>query len=358
MKIAQNSFRFQSDKRQFGGLLMLLSFCLIVMPLASIAGAFGPDGANTTDASTIPFWGMFGGLCIFITGVAGVITGYMAAVHDWSHWHLTVFLKFAVQTAWISYMTDMVAVGQGAKLPAAMNMFIPMTYSPEDADVKFVGAMGVISILCYGFAFAGSMAFMVWGLHAYNIGMPESHNGNYFKARIPFYSGVLAVAGLAQFLLGAWCQGRFDMDVLEKGPVKVAFLVVVYPGISMFIGLLQFINGVWGIARSLGYFQIKNVYQFSMAFQWIMVLALQNIAQIAYLPGGTAAPVAPTLAAFSLSLTLFPAYLDYKISTLPDTLPHDYYSDMITHEKIEEMEVSATHDEVDNQEQTRTEIDV
>ena len=48
------AFRFQSDKRQFGGLLMLLSLCTVIMPLANIVSAFGPNGANSKDPSTIP----------------------------------------------------------------------------------------------------------------------------------------------------------------------------------------------------------------------------------------------------------------------------------------------------------------
>ena len=93
------AFRFQSDKRQFGGLLMLLSLCTVIMPLANIVSAFGPNGANSKDPSTIPFWGIVAGLCVFVFGVTGVLTGYMATVHDYSNRFLNIFLMIAIQTA-------------------------------------------------------------------------------------------------------------------------------------------------------------------------------------------------------------------------------------------------------------------
>lgn len=325
------AFRFQSDMRQFGGLLMLLSFCTVVMPLANIVSAFGPNGANSKDPSTIPLWGTVAGLCVFVFGVTGVLTGYMATVHDYSNRYLNIFLMIAIQTAWIGYITDMVAVGQASQLPAATNAFIPLEYNPEDVDVKFVGAMGILGIMVYGFGFVGSMSFMVFSLHAYTTGKPESRSGSYFSGRMVTYSSVLAVAGLVQFLLGAWCQGRFEMNVLgeDGGPVAVAFFIITYPGISMYIGLLQMVNGIWGITRAQENNKNKKnsipIYQLSLGFQWINVLVLQDIVQIGYLPGGMLAPVAPFLACWSLGLTLMPAYLDHKMATLPETFPEDYY---------------------------------
>ena len=128
-------------------------------------------------------------------------------------------------------------------------------------------------------------------------------------------------------LLGVWCQARLGMNVLEDGPVPVAFFVVTYPpGILIYVGLLQMINGIWGIARARGYLQIKNnIYQVSLGFQWINVLVLQDIVQLSYSSWGMLAPVAPTLAAWTVGLSPMPAYLDHKMSTLPETFPDDYY---------------------------------
>ena len=327
MKISPNNLRYQSDRRQFGALLMLLGFTAIIFPLANIVSGFGPAGAQSTNPSEIPFWGLVAGLCVFIIGVTAVMTGYLSVVHDWSHPKLTLFLMIIVQTTWIGYITDMTAVGQAAQLPAAENGFIPPAYDPTDADVKVVGALGIVGILTYGFSFAGSLAFMAWSLHAYNTGNPETRSGSYFKGRMDFYSLVLVLAGLVQFILGTYTRARFNHRVLEEGPIGVAFLVVSYPGISIFIGLVQIMNGLWGLARVRGYFTTPKVFQMSLAMQWVMVLVLQVVSQIAYLPGGGLAPLAPSLAAFSFGLSMTPAFLDYKMSSLPAEFPDDYYCD-------------------------------
>ena len=351
MKTTQpDSYRFQSDIRQYGGLLMLLSFSQVVMPLVGIVSAFGPNGANTNDPSQIPFWGMIAGLFVFIFGVTGVFTGYMATVHDWSNKYLNIFLMIIIQTAWIGYITDMTAVSKGAMMSAEMNGFIPVAYNPEDVDVKFVGAMGVLGIMVYGFGFVGSMAFMVFSLNAYTTGKPESRSGNYFRGRMMMYSVILALAGFFQFLLGTWCQARFNMNTLENGPIAVAFFIVSYPGSSMYIGRLQMVSGVWGIARARGYLNMTkyNIYQFVLGFQWINVLVLQDIAQIGYLPAGMLAPVAPFLACFSLGLTLMPAYLDHKMNTLPDTFPEDYYTINVSMDSVDPLEYSEDNNDDNN----------
>ena len=63
------------DKRQIGGLLMLLSFCALVMPLATIVGNFGPDGTATIDAMENAK--LAGAFFLFFIGLLGLFVGYM-----------------------------------------------------------------------------------------------------------------------------------------------------------------------------------------------------------------------------------------------------------------------------------------
>jgi len=321
------AYRFQSDVRQIGGLLMLTSFCCLVMPLANISKAFEPTGPATRDPSTIPFWGMVAGISVFIIGTTGVLAGFLATVHDYSHKYLNYFLMVIIQTAWIGYITDMVAVSMAAGLDASENKFIPLDYNPTNSDVRFVGAMGVLGIMVYGFSFVGSMAFLVWSLHSYTTNNFADRSGSYFRSRLTTYSLALTIAGLVQFLLGCVCKARFDVTDKSQ-PVMVAFLMVTFPEISIFVGLLQLLNGLWGVARSFGVGVGKTVnFQISLAFQWIAVLVLQDLVQVSRLPGDAGIPLTPFLAVFSLGLTLMPAYLDHKANTLPTTMPDDYYDE-------------------------------
>jgi len=324
-------YHFQSDMRQVGGVLMLLSFAALINPLAGIVSAFGPNGPFYsesgpfyTDPSSNEVWILVGNFCVFIWGTIGVLTGYMACVHDWSHKWLNIFMMYAIQTAWIGYIAGMSAAGQGGRLSARDNVFIPLSYLPNDTDVRFVGAMGILGIMAYGFAFAGSVAFMVWLLHAYTVGSPETRSGDYFKGRMIFYCGVLAWAGFIMFILGCWCRARFGKNELLV-PVSVAMWTVSRTGIFIFTGMVQMFNGFWGLFRVYGLFETKpNFYQYSLAFQWLLVLCFQDIMSLA-LVTPFMAHHAPSLAAFSLGLSLMPAFLDHKRTSLPATFPADYY---------------------------------
>jgi hypothetical protein len=102
LKMNSANYHMQSDKRQFGGMLMLLGFCAVIQPLANLVGAFGPDGANSTHLGEIPFWGMVGAFCLLFNGIFAVFTGYVSNVHDWSHRYLTSMLIITIQVSAMS----------------------------------------------------------------------------------------------------------------------------------------------------------------------------------------------------------------------------------------------------------------
>jgi len=210
----------------------------------------------------------------------------------------------------------------------------------------------VMGILTYGFAFVGSGAFMAFSLHAYNTGKPETRSGDYFGPRLRFYSIILAFAGFLQLVLGIFCAKKGGMNVLTEGPITAAFLIVTYPVIAIFVGLIQVINGGCGVARSMGFLANNPaaiaIYPMSLAFQWFCVLSLQVLAQIGYLPGGDMAPAAPMVVAMSLGLSLMPAYLDHKMRTLPQSFPEDYY--------YTEVEASRLHSYATKQEESPLDI--
>lgn len=98
--------KYESDQRQFGGMLMMTGFCSIIQPLANIASSIGPGGAYVIHPSEIGLWSLVGAFCLFINGVFAVITGYMACIHDTSHYLMTGFLIVLIQSAFIPYITE------------------------------------------------------------------------------------------------------------------------------------------------------------------------------------------------------------------------------------------------------------
>ena len=296
--------------------------------IGHVVSAFGPDGAMTTDVSDIHFWQMLAALGLFINGILGVILGYMACVHDFSHPYLTFGMNVIIQWAWMTYLGDSSYVGMMANDDPSEQGLIPIAYDPSQRDVRFVAAMGVMGVLNYGFAYMGAFSFMTFCLHKYNTQEYQQRTAEYFRGRLGFYSASLALAGLVQLMLGAYCASNFGgMGVLEYGPIQAAMLIVNYPSVAIAIGMIQIIHGLWGLARSMGFHSGPNdsLYQVSMMVQWILVLCLQIVMQLAYLPGPEMAAAAATVTGVSFGINMMPAFLDQKMRNTPEVFPQGYY---------------------------------
>jgi hypothetical protein len=110
----------------------------------------------------------------------------------------------------VAYTKSGLLIKQAPLLPLLTYSSLPLfpfqspVYSPSKADVAFVGAMGILGVLCYGICFLGSLAFMAFSIYAYQVGKPGDRGAGYYRGRLAFYSGLLVIVGLAQLMLGAY----------------------------------------------------------------------------------------------------------------------------------------------------------
>jgi hypothetical protein len=223
--------RFKSDKRQLGGMLMLLGTTALVFPLANIATKVGPDG--TTASENIPLSSLIASVFVVNMGIVSMVLGYLSLVHDYGNKYLTGSLIAFTQLAWVPFITDLTNVGKTARSGVG---FIPAAYDPSEGDVRFVGAMGMLGILGYGAGFLGSLAFIQFALYQYQSGNAQSRPGSYYRGRLSFYCFELFLVGLSQFLLGIYTISSFGKGPLDF-PVGVAMYTVYFPEISIFCGL-------------------------------------------------------------------------------------------------------------------------
>jgi hypothetical protein len=291
--------------------------------MANLAGLVGPDG--TTANEGIGLSSLIASVCVIAIGLSGMLTGYSALVHDYSNKLLTGWLLIIVQTAWIPYITDMTNVGKLANANAP-GTFIPAVYLPSDSDVWVFGAGGILGVFSYGAAFLGSLAFMSFSLYAYQTGKPGDRAADYFRGRMKIYSFLVMVAGIAQLMLGA-----FTLSSIGSGPLLpaagVAMFTITYPEISVTVGLVYILNGIWGLYRSFTR-PTDNYFQMSLAFQYLLTVSLMIVTQISYLPGGALAAAAPSRGCLTLGIHIMPAFLDYKSRSTPEELTSDYYGDL------------------------------
>lgn len=288
--------------------------------MANLSGLIGPDG--TTANEGIPLASLIAGICVVTIGLTGMITGYLALVHDYGHKLLTGWALIIVQTAWIPYITDMTNVG---KLAATGQAFIPAVYAPTESMVHATGAFGIMGIFSFGACFLGSLSFMAFALYAFQAGKPGDRDAAYFRGRLRTYSFLVFVAGVAQLLLGVLVLSEIGSGPLVP-PVGVAMFTVTFPEISIFVGVVYIANGVFGFYRAFSKPSADDhIFQFGIAFQYFCTVVLMIIVQIAYLPGGTLAPAAPSRACLTLGAHVLPAFLDYKARSTPENLPDNYY---------------------------------
>ena len=96
-KAKNDSARFQADRRQLAGLLLVTSFAVIVFPLAEIAGTLPVDEGSPLPPAAKA--GLVGGLFEVAYAVISVAAAYSDVVHDAGHRYMYLFLSVFVQTA-------------------------------------------------------------------------------------------------------------------------------------------------------------------------------------------------------------------------------------------------------------------
>ena len=168
---------------------------------------------------------------------------------------------------------------------------------------------------------------MAFALFAYQVGKPTDRTASYFQSRLTYYGCGLVLAGFSQLLLGAYVTSKFGSGPLVPA-IGVAMYIVHFPGINIFVGLIQFLTGVFALLRRYGIMnngKDDNRLQYCACFMWLCMLSMQILTQVGYAPEGMLAPAAPTIACLSLGISLMSAYLDYKMRNTPKVLPADYY---------------------------------
>lgn len=168
---------------------------------------------------------------------------------------------------------------------------------------------------------------MAFALYAYQCGKPSARTSSYYKSRISFYGSGLALAGFAQLLLGSYVLSKFGGGGLVP-PVRVAMFTVSFPEISITMGLIQLLMGIWALLRRFGFLvQAADNYTYQICgfIMWILMLSMQIVTQVGYAEAGMFAPAAPSYACLYLGIALMSPFLDYKMKTTPEEFPADYY---------------------------------
>mmetsp|Transcript_54860 Transcript_54860/g.81467 ORF Transcript_54860/g.81467 Transcript_54860/m.81467 type:complete len:337 (+) Transcript_54860:109-1119(+) len=319
--------RFDADMRQHGGLQLAYSLLITIGSLSGIARISAGGGNTPTEG--LPLFNLIASCFLCLVGTLGTIVGWLVVVNDRGHKTLSMANNVVIQFTWLPFLGGLVGTAMNAAAGNA-DAFNLGAYNATSGDVSFVGAMGFLGILSNASAFAGSVGFTSFSIHAYQDGKATTRSGKYFRGRMTYYCCLQLIAGFSQLALGSHILGNFGKGPLSP-PVQTGTYLVFFPEISVTVGTIQLLVGFVGIARRCGMLggndsQGSLMYTGMCFFMWICMLSMQILVQTSYPAGDTAVAAAPTQAAMFFALATFPAYLDWKMRSVPDEIPADYFT--------------------------------
>jgi hypothetical protein len=226
--------RFKADRRQLGGLLLLLGTCATIEPLTGVNYFLGT--ADFPSASVIQIASFAGGILEIVFGSLAMVVGYLSLIHDYGHKRLSVALLVLMQGAWVPFATRIYNLVTETSAPYAIETesfqspdskivsedfvstaFIPEEYLPTVRDVQIVGSSGIVGEITYMTAFFGGLAFSAFSIYIFDAGKATTRDARYYHGRLLFYSFVIIFAGLSQLLLGTYI-----LFVFGTGPLYPA----------------------------------------------------------------------------------------------------------------------------------------
>jgi hypothetical protein len=310
------NFPYESHWRELAGLALLMGVVVIIQPFSDFTNLTS-DGEKHD--GTLSWIRVGGGLCLVTVGVMSVLVSYNTLVHNG---HTDPFMKNLLVALLVGGHTGYIVYITGVR-----------DYAAEKCSISFDVAMMASIVRFYEFvsvlALAGSFLF---AMYDFINGTPKSPATS-FRGRMFFYSFVVALVGFTQLLLGSYIQKNFadDSGKLEHGPICVPLYEVSCPAMNIIMGLLQTMFGAWGVNSSLQAsvfmdYPFDKIFRIAMFGFWILQLVLQFITQIGVVAGTLYSCTAPTFFCLAVGLNLMPAYLDYKMRSLPEVIDKvEYY---------------------------------
>lgn len=329
--------RLKADYRMYGGLLLLLGLTAAYGSFVNIVSNAG----NPTVNAGLPLAGLIAAVVQCFFGTVCMAVGYMAVVMDVGNSTLTMVAAGAIQLAWLPFTVDLSSFVIGAMSDPESNPFIPIEFNPTTTDIKFMGAMCFLALVAYAIGYIGSLGFMAFSMHSIQKGHPEHRSALYFRGRARTYNALLMLAGFTQLAIGSYVLNRFGQGPLPQPVTPGPYGAIFFPEISITVGVLQLFTGAIGFTRSLH--KSSNVparnklFQVLCLFTYVCMISMQDLSQFAYAPGGESAALAPTLACVYFGIAFMPAFLDWKMNTVPENL-EGYYDSKVVDDEVYNLE--------------------
>ena len=323
--------RRKSEMRTMGGLLLILGSGAAHSALALTAlVVYGNGGRDQVKGFNLPV--LVGSMLQCTSGMGAMVVGLntllTASRSKTSHWLMFSLLLIANMLP-ITIVFSMVRVIMGIQQDPSDGVFIPSYMEPTRSDTVVVGFFGIVALIAVCVTLLGGITLLASTLCAFICDQCLSRNQFSYRIRYVYFSFLVAVGGLSQFLLGCFCWKRFG-----SGPFDEAIHVTVYtiflPQLTCGVGIVQTVVGIFGFLRACCLVRVGGAddhwFEYTSLLSWVVTMLFQIIVQPSYARGDAYDAEGATFASVYLGFFVVPLFLDYRVRVTPFKITHKYYA--------------------------------
>ncbi|KAL3945396.1 MAG: hypothetical protein SGBAC_000529 [Bacillariaceae sp.] len=320
--MAKENIRYDMEVRQIGGILMVLAMSLVFYPLfdtsTRLSSNFPDNELYNGDEGDLAWALLSGNVAIIILGLLGMAIGFMALT-DFGHKYITILGLVWQQMAFVDWVAKMYE----------LSVTMGIGENPS-STTEFYFSMGILRMFFAKFLQYGSLAVMLFTLLAFQTRKGHTKNAGYYRKRLVLYSFFYAATGIFGYLVpGAKVYLDNEDNLPVKKPIEplVIFLgqPITVPEITMAIGVIFALVGIYGMARGLGLADNENTY-YQVALPVAYIAYLGAIVLTEFSIGGRAEG-AMTAGVELMNGHILLCFLDKKAQTLPEKMDEDYFHD-------------------------------
>eukprot|EP00903_Cladosiphon_okamuranus_P013017 g12145.t1 len=321
------------DLTTVSGLILAYGVVVTIGGITDLAGAsaaidVAPD-IGGSEGVFPPIVLLLAQLTVSTFGLVSIFLGFQYVACRWGSKGSALVGLLVTLAAWFPFLVtvSLVAFNAHHKNIDGGPLTIPGT--PSQTDINSVAAIGVLGFWGYAGTVIGALTFLQWKMYRFFEGGASTYSASYYRSRLGYYGFLTLMVGALQIALGAHIQDMFGWGELEAPVVAVVFFVK-FPEISIAVGCVQILYGLYilyrsttpGVGPSTGN-KDPGLFTFQLVAWSVFLISTgaQVLGQTSLVGSGPALFIRNVI-----GFALFPIYLDVLAHTTPENVTADMFS--------------------------------
>ncbi|CAM9235177.1 unnamed protein product [Scytosiphon promiscuus] len=326
------------DLTTVSGLILAYGIIVIIGGTVDLAGAAGggdrSNDWNGSDGVFPPIVLLLAQLTVTTFGLVSVFLGFQYVACRWGSKTSSLIGLMATLAAWfpflvtvslISFQAHHENVGGGA---GPLQIAHP-TITVSKGEINSIAVIGILGFWGYA-GTVSALTFLQWKMYRFFEGAASTYSASYYRSRLGYYGFLSMMVGALQISLGAYIKSMFGWGQLPA-PVVTGPFFVLWPEISIAVGICQFLFGILilyrsttpGVGPSTGN-KDPGLFMFQMVAWSVFLISMgaQVLGQVSLNASNAPALFIRNVVGFAM----FPIYLDVLAHTTPENVTPDMFS--------------------------------